>query len=175
MNFMPLLIDGHNLIGRLPDLSLADADDEQALVARLRRYRARTHQAIVVVFDRAAPSGSAPILTGGGVEVLFARAGHTADALILERLRRERQPSSWTVVTADRELAVQARALRAQTLSPEEFSRRLASPPAPRAARRRKATAPDEKPSAPGDVEEWLKLFGAPDSPHKKKGENRKT
>jgi uncharacterized protein len=167
---MPLLIDGHNLIGRLPGISLADANDEQALVERLRRYHARTSQTIVVVFDRAAPAGSAPALTGGGVEVAFARTGHTADALILERLRRERQPASWTVVTADRELAVQARTLRAQTLSPEDFSRRLAAPVAPRAARRRKVVTSDEKPTVPGDVEEWLKLFGASDSPRKKKG-----
>ncbi len=167
---MPLIIDGHNLIGRLSDLSLADANDEQALVERLRRYHARTQQAIVVVFDRAAPVGSAPNLSGGGVEVVFARPGHTADALILERLRRENQPASWTVVTADRALAVQARALRAQTLSPEDFSRRLASPPAPRAARRRQAdTPPDEKPITPGDVDEWLKLFGASAPLRKKK------
>lgn len=168
---MPFIIDGHNLIGRLPDLSLADTNDEQALVERLRRYHARTQQAIVVVFDRAAPAGSAPNLSGGGVEVVFARAGHTADALILERLRRERQPASWMVVTADRDLAVQARALRARTLSPEDFSHRLASPPAPCAAQRRKADAPlDEKPITPGDVNEWLRLFGASAPSRKKKG-----
>jgi predicted RNA-binding protein with PIN domain len=166
---MPLIIDGHNLIGRLPDVSLADANDEQALVERLRRYRARTGQTLVVVFDHAAPVGSAPALTGGGVEVLFARAGHTADALILERLRGQRTPQEWTVVTADRELAAQARGLRVRTLSPEDFIRRLAAPPVPRAARRRRiVTSADDKPSSPGDVDEWLRLFGASGVPHKK-------
>lgn len=158
---MPLLIDGHNLIGHLPDLSLEDADDEQALVERLRRYRARTRQRIVVVFDRGAPTSSAPSLSGGGVEVVFARAGHSADALILERLDRERHPQSWTVVTADRALAAQARALRAHVLDPADFIRRL-TPPRPTSVGPRKASADeDEKPLSAGNVEEWLRLFRA--------------
>ena len=33
---MPLLIDGHNLIGQIPELSLADEDDEGKLVMLLR-------------------------------------------------------------------------------------------------------------------------------------------
>ncbi len=47
---MPLLIDGHNLIGRLPDLRLDDPDDEAKLVARLRTYCARTRKRITAVF-----------------------------------------------------------------------------------------------------------------------------
>jgi len=35
---MPLLIDGHNLIGQIPDISLSDPDDEAKLVLLLRRY-----------------------------------------------------------------------------------------------------------------------------------------
>jgi hypothetical protein len=34
---MPFLIDGHNLIGALPDLDLDDPDDEARLVERLQR------------------------------------------------------------------------------------------------------------------------------------------
>ncbi len=36
---MPILIDGHNLIGRMPALSLADPDDERQLLALLLSYR----------------------------------------------------------------------------------------------------------------------------------------
>ena len=35
---MPLLIDGHNLIGQIAGMSLADPDDEGDLVMLLRRY-----------------------------------------------------------------------------------------------------------------------------------------
>jgi len=48
---MPILIDGHNLIGRMPVLSLADPDDERQLVTLLLAYRARTKKAVTVVFD----------------------------------------------------------------------------------------------------------------------------
>ena len=50
---MPLLVDGHNLIGQVPGLSLADADDEAQLVQLLRRYStAKRGRQVVVVFDR---------------------------------------------------------------------------------------------------------------------------
>ena len=38
---MPFLIDGHNLIGRMPGISLDDPDDEARLVAQLRAFCAR--------------------------------------------------------------------------------------------------------------------------------------
>jgi uncharacterized protein len=166
-----LIIDGHNLIGRLPGIALSDANDEQALVELLRRYRAHTRQAIIVVFDHGAPAGAAPALSSSGIQVLFARAGHTADALILERLRQERRPQQWTVVTADRELANRARSLRAIVLPPEEFSKRLQTP----ALQRRTGPHPgstnptNDKPNVPGDVDYWLKLFQASAEERKKR------
>ncbi len=48
-----ILIDGHNLIGRMPGLALSDPEDEAKLVALLKRYRARHKRDIVVVFDGA--------------------------------------------------------------------------------------------------------------------------
>ena len=56
---MPLLIDGHNLIGRgqLPGLRLDDPDDEAKLVTRLRAYCARARKRATVVFDRGLPGG----------------------------------------------------------------------------------------------------------------------
>ena len=47
---MPLLIDGHNLIAKLPSISLDDPHDETQLVELLRRYRARTGKRIQVIF-----------------------------------------------------------------------------------------------------------------------------
>ncbi len=35
---MPYLIDGNNLIGHIPDLSLADRESRLLLVSRLRRF-----------------------------------------------------------------------------------------------------------------------------------------
>ena len=48
---MTLLIDGHNLIGAMPDIDLAQSDDEHQLVLRLRTYCGEGRRQVTVVFD----------------------------------------------------------------------------------------------------------------------------
>jgi predicted RNA-binding protein with PIN domain len=51
---MPILIDGHNLIGKMSSISLADPEDEDKLVRVLaRRLHSQRHKTIVV-FDKGA-------------------------------------------------------------------------------------------------------------------------
>ena len=154
---MPLLIDGHNLIGsgKLPGISLADEDDELKLVRLLRRYRGRVRKDITVFFDAGLPGGRSRELSGGGVEVIFAHdRGQRADDLIASRLRRATNPRSLTVVTSDRTLADIARARGAQVISSAEFAARLTAPlPSSRRPRQ-------EPPLSPQEVEEWLAFFG---------------
>lgn len=102
---MPILIDGHNLIGRLPSLSLQDPDDEQQLVALLRPYRSRTGKAITVVFDPGAEFALPQARRQGGIEVVFASQGSSADEVILRRVQRSRDRAGIVVVTSDRSLA----------------------------------------------------------------------
>ena len=82
---MPILIDGHNLIGHLPGISLADVDDEDALVRLLIAFRARTGKAIAVVFDPGVSSTLGQSRKIGGVQVISASYGSSADAIILRR------------------------------------------------------------------------------------------
>lgn len=157
-----LLIDGHNLIGRLPGLKLSDPDDEAKLVSLLKRYRARHKRPIVVVFDGAPVGGRSRDLTGAGVEVVFARVGRTADGVIKERIRASRNPQQLTVVTSDADVARVARACRAgQVQAAEDF-----------AAGVLRELEPGESPSqvrdvalGPDEVAEWEELFrkGKPD------------
>ena len=79
---MPILIDGHNLIGRSPTLSLGDPHDEEDLVTLLRAYRARTGKTITVVFDPGGTPGVLQKSREGGVEVVFASQHGGADDLI---------------------------------------------------------------------------------------------
>jgi hypothetical protein len=141
---MTLLIDGHNLIGVMPGIDLADPDDEWQLVQRLRPYAAAMRQAMTVVFD----SGLGPPpqwqLSGGGVTVRFAPPGVEADAVILQLLRASGQPGKVTVVTNDQGLAGQVRAAGGQVRSATQFAARLAPP-------RAKATAPSEPLPDPRD------------------------
>lgn len=63
---VPLLIDGHNLIGSgaLADISLDDEDDEAKLVARLRVWRSKAKDQMTVVFDHGITGGKSIALSG---------------------------------------------------------------------------------------------------------------
>lgn len=149
---MPILIDGHNLIGRLPTLSLQDPDDEEKLVRLLRSYHARAGKAITVVFDPGPASALAQIRRLGGIEVVFAPHGSSADAVIAHRVRRSQNPRAWLVITSDRKLADTVARRGARVQSAEAFAAAL-----PRPAEE----SPEWKdtPPMPEEVEEWLALF----------------
>lgn len=149
---MPILIDGHNLIGQLPTLSLEDPDDEEKLVRLLKSYRARTGKAITVVFDPGRTSALAKSRRLGGIEVVFAPHGSSADAVIARRVRRSQNPRAWLVVTSDRKLAATVTRLGARVQSAEAFASAMSRPT---------EESPEwrDTPPTPEEVEEWLALF----------------
>ena len=100
-----LLIDGHNLIGQTPSLSLADPNDEQKLIVMLRKYAARKNARIVVVFDSGNPGGKSKELSGGNVTAIFAGAHTIADRILMERIRELKSSGDWIVVSSDREVS----------------------------------------------------------------------
>ena len=154
---MPLLIDGHNLIGsgQLRGISLADEDDELRLVRLLRRYRCRVRSDITVVFDSGIPGGLSRDLSGGGVHVVFAHATkQKADDLIAARLSRAGRPRDMTVVTSDSQLGALARSRGAQVLGVDQFAALLQAP-LPSARRLR-----PERLLSPREVDDWLAFFG---------------
>ena len=125
---MSLLIDGHNMIGVLPGINLSDPDDEWQLVQRLRSYAAARSRPLTVVFD----SGEGPPpqwkLSSKGVRVRFSPPGKEADEVILQIVRRSRQPGQISVVTNDRRLADLLRAAGAQVRSASQFAGQLIAP-----------------------------------------------
>jgi uncharacterized protein len=138
---MAYIIDGHNLIGVLPDIHLADPDDEARLLERLRAYRTRaTHAGPMIVFFDAGPRAkeiASPLLASSArreappsrlvVEARFAAPGQTADDAIVAFLRGAcGQPGQYAVVTDDQELARRVRALGASTIRASDFAKRLA-------------------------------------------------
>lgn len=149
---MPVLIDGHNLIGRLPALSLQDPHDEEKLVRLLKSYRARTGKKVTVVFDPGEAFHLAQTRRFGEIEVVFAPHGSTADAVIAKRVRSSRNPRGWLVVTSDQRLAEIVRGHGARVQSAEEFGSRLGTPVEAPAAWR-------ETPPSPEEVKTWLALF----------------
>lgn len=143
---MTLLIDGHNLIGVLPDIDLADQDDEAQLIRRLQAYHGTSGRRMVVFFDSGDMPGAAGDLSTSGVTVRFARRPQTADDLIGAFLRKSRQPGQHAVVTNDRELAGTVRRLGASVMTANQFAGQLRSPPRPSRVSTTEESTPD-----PGD------------------------
>jgi predicted RNA-binding protein with PIN domain len=147
-----ILIDGHNLIGRLSQLSLQDPNDEEKLVRLLKSYRARTGKAITVVFDPGEAFALSQKRRRGGVETVFAPHGSSADAVIAKRVRRSRNPRDWLVVTSDRTLAETVARQGARVRSADDFAQDLT---------KLQDKSPDWKdvPPSAEEIEAWLSLF----------------
>ncbi len=153
---MPILIDGHNLIGRLRSVSLDDPDDEAQLVEMLRGYRARTGTQVTVVFDPGVLYAGPQSFTQGGLQVVFTAQGGSADKELLRRLRRHRNPRGLTVVSSDRVIVRAAREVGARVVTAEDFARQLESSPVPDAE-------PHDGHLSPEELKAWLALFEGED------------
>ena len=125
---MPYLIDGHNLIGQTPGMSLADPDDEWKLVVALRAFLVRSRKKGTVVFDNGRPGGSAH-WSNNVLEVVFARDPRSADEVIRLRLANEKNPRGLMVVSSDLAVAEAARAARARVQSSAVFARGMLALP----------------------------------------------
>ena len=122
---MALLIDGHNVIGSglLEGISLQDENDEELFVSRLRVWRSSYKGTVTVIFDRGIVGGASRELSGGGVEVIFARNPQEADDLIRRRIHR--RPQGLVVVTNDWTLRQEAKLYDIDTWQAEEFVQRM--------------------------------------------------
>jgi predicted RNA-binding protein with PIN domain len=152
MDLMPILIDGHNLIARLPGLSLQDPDDEKQLIRLLISYAARVGKKVTVVFDPGEAFMLSETRRYANVEVVFAPQGSTADAAIVRRMQRSRNPGEWLVITSDQKLAGQVAGLGARTRSADAFARDLDMALDGTAER-------TDVPLSADEVEAWLQLF----------------
>ena len=149
---MPYLVDGHNLIPKL-GLRLDSMDDEMELVAILQEFARLERRQVEVYFD-GAPSPHAGTRSLGTVKAHFVPLGQTADHAIRARLKKMGNAAkNWTVVSSDRQVQADARALRADIISSDEFvgMLRQAGERAPKTAGERKLSRQE--------VDEWLNIF----------------
>jgi predicted RNA-binding protein with PIN domain len=122
---MHYLIDGHNLIPKLPGLSLQSIDDELRLVELLQEYCRRSRNKVEVYFDNA-PLGQAGARRYGTVSAYFIPQGRTADDAIRLRLGKlGHSGRNWVVVSSDQRVKMDARAVHAQAVPSEKFAREL--------------------------------------------------
>ena len=152
---MSLIIDGHNLIPHVRGLSLQAIDDEERLIELLQVYCRVNNKSVLVFFDKAAP-GHAGKRSRGRVTARFIHEGSSADAAIIQRLRKAgRAARNFTVVSSDRRVQVEARALGASITPSDHFARQLAH------ARQHASNVEPDENISDGELEEWLRMFGA--------------
>ena len=160
-----LLIDGHNLIGKMPNISLSDPDDELKLLRALENYHAlHPHETMLVVFDPGrdgAGGWSNTRSSSAGIAVRFAPRGTTADAVIARILREQRQPRSITVVSSDNAVRKSARERGAKTITSEDFVAKLREGYHARTPKLPRDSATNEKPSE-SDAAYWSQFFKEP-------------
>jgi predicted RNA-binding protein with PIN domain len=157
MIWMPYLIDGHNLIPKIPGLHLSAVNDEMRLVELLQEFCRLSRKKVEVYFDQAA-QGQAGQRKLGTVAAHFVPVGSTADEAIMARLHKMgRAARNWTVVSSDQRVLTTAHQAGAQTLTSEEFAR-TAQTTLASDANRKSVKAADTRLSQ-DEVEEWLEIF----------------
>ena len=107
MAFVRVLVDGYSLLHRWPELAAGQARHSSRardeLIHVLTRYHDATGELITVFFDGAGARPDAPPAEPGtAVEVLFSRAGRTADQMIERAAHRFQAYGEVLVVTDDR-------------------------------------------------------------------------
>lgn len=120
---MRIVIDGYNLIRRIPELKEIDRTDLQegrtVLLEMLATYRSGKGHRIMVVFD-----GADAVHLGGsrekirGITVRFSPRGISADSVILDAIRKKEAD---VLVSADRVLTEAASRDGVTAVSPELF------------------------------------------------------
>ena len=151
---MPYIIDGHNLIPKIPGISLQDIDDEDKLVKLLQDFARVSQTSIEVYFDKA-PPGFAATKQFGRVKAIFVSDKTIADERIIKRIRlMGKSAKNWTVVTSDRMIMTNVKAVHAQLLSSEDFARKLAR------GFEKGTGNPSEGPDlSEAEIAEWLEEF----------------
>jgi uncharacterized protein len=151
---MPYIIDGHNLIPKIPGINLQDLGDEQKLIDLLQEY-ARVRQVSLEVYFDQAPTGHAKTTQRGRVKVVFVTDKTIADERIIKRIRTlGNAASNWVVITSDRRIQADARESRAKSMSSEEFAQKLA-----KTLDEDRSKRPSDQAMSDTELKSWMNLF----------------
>jgi predicted RNA-binding protein with PIN domain len=158
---MHYLIDGHNLISQLSDISLDDPDDEAKLVLLLRSWIAGGRKRkVTVIFDGGLPGGTWRYMSRGRLKALFATEGQSADAMLINRVQHAKNPSAHTLVTSDREVLAVAKKRRMPYMTAQAFAQQLQKIEPSQDTGEATELPAEEKPLLDdGEIEEWLAIF----------------
>ncbi len=162
---MQYWIDGHNLIGKTPGLTLEDEHDEAKLVRLIKQWAGRDRRRhVTLFFDTGLVGGEEKRWSGGRVTVIFASTGRTADSLLISRIRQidRKAGAEYTVITSDQAIIKAAQKQKLKHIYSEVFAAMMEveanpAPPPP---------VTDDPTVTDTEISEWLELFGPePETP----------
>lgn len=151
---MQYWIDGYNLLFKMPSLEGSLEEKRRQLILDLNAYSKKLHLSFILVFD--AKTKGAPLALRShydSLEILYATGSKTADEAILEEIELLGIGSRACVVTSDRGLAYQARALGTSTMSLLEFVQFLTK------KQKRRSLPLVESKDSPKEIERLCKIF----------------
>jgi predicted RNA-binding protein with PIN domain len=148
---MPIILDGNNLLHRLPRVDRSRAAVRREVLDATRHEKV----SVTVVFDGPPPAGAPAREHLGQVTIVYSGA-QTADDVIVGMLPSGGAAKQWSVVTDDRGLADRVRARGATSRQLAEWQRRRKTPPP--AGRR------IESKLSSREVAEWEDYFSHRDS-----------
>lgn len=118
---MPFIIDGNNLIGSSPDISLDDPNSRKKLILLIKKFQENKNNNILVVFD-GEPIGNLHIQPiSNKLTVMFPKYGSSADEEIKKLLDSYNDFRDVMLVSSDRELKSFAKKKGAKVVNSIEF------------------------------------------------------
>jgi len=123
---MPILIDGNNLLHRLPN----DQRSRSAVRALVLDFTRHETMSVTIVFDGPPPAGAPARESLGRTNVVYA-GSRTADDVIVGMLPDGAAAKQFSVVTDDRGLARRVRDRGAKVRRLAEWQGRRKQPPRP--------------------------------------------
>lgn len=152
---MAYIVDGNNVMGQTPGWHRDKPNARRLLLKKLAGFARAKHARVTVVFDgepdHRVPEGS----TFHGVKVFYAERGSDADSRIEHLVEASSDPRGLTVVTSDRHLAFLVRSRGATVIRSGEFRKLIEH------SRESTPKAEDSVEFEAGDVNSWLRYFGA--------------
>jgi len=122
---MPYIIDGNNLIGCSPDISLEDKEAREKLLYIVTKYQEKRNNSIIIVFDGEPENGLYREEVNQKFSVRYPRFGGSADEEIKELLGSYNDYRDVILVSSDRELKTMARKKGAKIVNSIEFYYKL--------------------------------------------------
>ncbi|MCK5003580.1 MAG: NYN domain-containing protein [Candidatus Aminicenantes bacterium] len=155
---MPYIIDGNNLIGSSPDISLEDSNSRTEIVAIVKKFQKKKNSKIIVVFDGEPDTFSSEENPTEKIVIKYPPIGDSADDEIKRILNGYTYFRDVVLVTSDRELKDVAKKKGAKVINSIEFYYELKRVYRATGRIEMKQKRIDAELSD-GEVDQWMKIF----------------